>query len=67
MSKHTPCPTCGCTLYQETGPCVGMNLLRTLRAIAEPKEPDNLGEPASRLYLAQQIARIAIFKTEEGE
>jgi len=35
-------------------------LLEALRAIADPAVPNSLGEPDSRLYLAQQIARVAL-------
>ena len=41
-------------------------LLEALKAIADPQESGNLSGPASRLYLAQQIARIAIAKVEGG-
>jgi hypothetical protein len=27
--SHSPCPTCGCTLYEEHGPCKGEGLLRS--------------------------------------
>jgi hypothetical protein len=40
------------------------DLLAALRAIADPKAPDNLGEPLSRLILAQEIARRAIAKAD---
>ena len=36
------------------------DLLAALRAIADPTVPNSLGEPDSRLYLAQQIARVAL-------
>ena len=33
MSKHTPCPTCGCALYQDTGLCAGTQLLEACKAL----------------------------------
>jgi len=30
-----PCPTCGCTLYQESGPCAGADLLEALKAVVD--------------------------------
>lgn len=34
MSKHeqSPCPTCGCVLYQESGPCRGSDLIETIKS-----------------------------------
>lgn len=40
------------------------DLLEALKAIRDEAGFDSLSEPASRLYLAQQIARTAIFKAE---
>lgn len=34
MSK-SGCPTCGCELYQEHGPCAGTELLEALRPFAD--------------------------------
>ncbi len=32
MSKHS-CPMCGCTLFQEYGPCAGADLLEKSRQV----------------------------------
>lgn len=40
--------------------CDMVKLARALEAIANPREPNNLGEPLSRLLLAQEIARRAL-------
>jgi hypothetical protein len=46
-----------CTTCWIHAPCDVVKLARALDTIADPKEPDSLGEPLSRLLLAQEIAR----------
>lgn len=38
MSANPPCPSCGCVLYQEHGPCSGSTLSFPLAAALEAKD-----------------------------
>lgn len=49
------CPTCGCQMSQEYGPCAGKDLLEALKAFI-----DGTGEPHERVI----AAKAAIAKAE---
>lgn len=66
MSEQRPCPTCGCVLYQESGPCLGDELLAAIKPLVARLRAEGI------LYEQQILRRLdeaegAIAKAEGRE
>ena len=60
MTTKKQCPTCGCELYQEHGPCKGSELVEVLRAISDAYGCECVeGSPRAHCPMCQARALLA--------